>query len=175
MNRKQISFTLLQTPVHLLYGCTFFILASIIGGWWYYWYAPIMAANNALEQDLHLSFTRMQSQKKSEKLAHDLQRQFSDLKSSVSTSKRDTALCSLVSLAQKNGLSVMNARLGRKQNKSWCNMQEVQAECKGTYDQLLTFFEQLAQQKPIAVCKVCDITRDKDSFAARIKVQTYLI
>ena len=116
------------------------------------------------------------SLKKSEKIAQDLQKKFSNFKSALSDIKKDTALCSLVCLAQKNGLKVVNARLSRQKNKSWCTMQEVQTECQGTYNQLLSFFEQIAAHKLLISCKNCDITRlDKDIFTARILLHAYMI
>lgn len=176
MYRKRIYFNLLQAQVHLLYGCTFFLLGSLVFIWWSQFYKPLLTANSALEQDMHASFARLQSQKKSEKLAKELQKKFTDLKSGTSNFKKDAALCSIVSLAQKQGLAVANARLCRQKNKSWCALQEVQAECRGNYDQLISFFEQLANHKPLTSCKQCDITRiDKDTFNARAVFATYII
>lgn len=178
MYRKRIYFNLLQTQVHLLYGCTFFLLALLGVLWWLQFYKPLCAANRALETDLTISYQRLRSQKKSEISARELNAKFSDLKTSMSGSgiKQDAALCSLVSLAQKNGLAVVNARLCRQKNKAWCHMQEVQTECRGSYDQLITFFEQLSTHKPLISCKNCDITRvDKDTLTARALFHTYLI
>ncbi|CAN5180183.1 hypothetical protein BH09DEP1_BH09DEP1_7970 [soil metagenome] len=176
MYRKRIYFNLLQTQVHLLYGCTFFLLGLAAFIWWVQLSTPLVAANSALETDMHISYHRLQSQKKSEKLAKELQKKFSDLKSGTPDLKKDTALCSLVSLAQKNGLAVASARLCRQKNKSWCMLQEVQTECRGSYDQLVSFFEQLANHKPLISCKNCEITRvDKDIFSARAVFATYLI
>ena len=125
---------------------------------------------------MHISFARMQSQKKSEKLAQELQKKFSDFKLGNPDLKKDAALCSLVSLAQKNGLKVVNARLCRQKNKSWCTMQEMHTECQGNYDQFVSFFEQLAIHKPLISCKNCDIARiDKDIFAARVLLHAYII
>lgn len=177
MYRKRIYFNLLHTPVHLLYGCTFLFLAAVIASWWHFAYQPLCAANHTLEQHLHLSFARLQSQKKSEKMAREVSKQFSDIKANMALgSKKDAALCSLVSLAQKNGLMVMNARLGRQANKPWCTMQELHAECRGTYDQLISFFDQLANQKSVITCKSCDIARvDKDTLTARVLFHTYVV
>lgn len=177
MYRKRIYFNLLQTQVRLLYGCTFLFLAALIWCWWHFTYKPLVAVNRLLEKDLQVTFARVLSQKKSEKCAKELQKNFSDLKSSMpSTVKKDVALCSLVSLAQKNGLAVVNARLGRHATKSWCAIQEVQTEYRGTYDQLISFFDQLANQKPVIACKSCDIARvDKDILTARAVFHTYII
>lgn len=173
---KRIYFNLLQVQVHLLYGCTFFLILLLAALWWIQFYKPLCAANHALENDLKISYERLKSQKKSEKLVQELQKKFSDFKSGIPDLKKDAALCSLVSLAQKNGLMVINARLCRHKNKSWCSMQEVQTEYRGSYDQLITFFEQLSTHKPLISCKNCDITRnDKDTFTARALFATYLI
>lgn len=178
MYRKRIYFNLLQTQVHLLYGCTFFFLLALGVFWWFFLYNPIRAANFALENDLAITYKRLQSQKIAVKNAENLNKRFSDLKTSMSGSanKKDSALCSLVSIAQKNNLLVSSARLCRQKNKQWCALQEIQAECRGTYDQLVSFFEQLAQHKPIINCKTCEITRnEKTLLTARATFYVYLI
>lgn len=176
MYRKRIYFNLLQANVHLLYGCTLVFLLIMCGFWWLQLYKPLVASNQALENDLTITFKKLKSQKISEKLSKELQKKFSDYKSGIPDLKKDAILCSLVSLAQKNNLQVMSVRLCRQKNKEWCTWQEIQTECRGSYDQLISFFEQLANHKPIISCKSCDITRnDKDAFTMRALFATYLI
>ncbi|GMU19417.1 MAG: hypothetical protein AMXMBFR12_06090 [Candidatus Babeliales bacterium] len=176
MYRKRIYFNLLHTKVHLLYGCTFFFLLIICGFWWLQLYKPLVASNQALENDLTITFKKLQSEKTSEKLAKELQKKFSNYKSVIPNLKKDAMLCSLVSFAQKNNLQVISARLCRQKNKAWCSWQEIQIECRGLYDQIISLFEQLANYKPIISCKSCDITRnDKDTFTMRALFATYLV
>lgn len=178
MYRKRIYFNLLKTQVHLLYGCTFFLIGLAVFLWWSQLYRPLITANEALEKEMHVCFVRFKSQKASQNMVKDIQKKFSDLKASMigSAYKKDATLCSLVSLAQKNNLNVISARLGRSKNKSWCSMQEIHAECRGTYDQLISFFDNVITHKPIMNCKKYDIARnDKDIFTLRATFNTYLI
>lgn len=178
MYRKRIYFNLLKAQVHLLYGCTFFLIGLVVFLWWLQLYRPLITANESLEKEMYVCFSRLKSQKTSQKMAQDTLKKFSELKASMigSPYKKDAALCSLVSLAQRNNLNVISARLGRSKNKSWCSLQEMHVECRGTYDQLISFFDNLINHKPIMNCKKCDITRnDKDIFTVRATFNAYAI
>lgn len=178
MYSKRIYFNLLKTPVHLLYGCTFFFLCTLVVCWWWYWYRPLVAMNESLEYASSRLFAQTQLQKESAKHTATIQKKCAALKSDLkkNSGKQDDALCALLALAQKNGMSVQSAKLCRQKNKSWCTMQELQLESKGTLAQLIAFFDAASTAKPLMSCKNFQITRtDKDVLNARMIFHTYVI
>lgn len=178
MYSKRIYFNLLKTPVHLLYGCTFFSLCVLGACWWYCWYEPLVQHNRALENASTQLFAQTLLHKEQLKHAAAIQKKFSDFQIQFKKNKsiKDDALCALLDVAQKNGLSVTSAKLCRQKNKSWCAKHELQLESKGTLNQLIAFFEAMSAAKQLINCKNFQLTRaDKDMLSVRATFAMYVI
>ncbi len=178
MESKRFYFHLLKIPVHLLYGCTFFCLITIMILWRYGWYAPLVGRNSATESAIATVYKEAHAQRHVALMARQLTQRATDLKADFSApqNKKDAPLCALVTLAQKNGLHVSSAKLCKQKNKSWCTVQEVYTECKGNLDQIISFFEQSASIKPLLRCKSCEIARaDKEMLSVRTFFHAYIL
>ena len=72
-------------------------------------------------------------------------------------------LAFITDAANKNGMMVNTCRMCNQKDKSWCRVNEVAGDFRGTIDQTISFFEQLKTSKRLIDCTKCEIARlDKD-------------
>ncbi len=172
MQAKKFYFHILQMRVHLLYGCTLFIIAALLGIWWYFFYMPGIKQVQHLEQATAQMYHHLVALKKSEHEYSALDQTLASLKNNLNglDSKKSNqqmitnTLAFITDTANKNGMLVNSCRMCNQKDKSWCRVNEVAGDFRGTIDQTISFFEQLKTSKRLIDCTKCEIVHlDKDT------------
>ena len=176
MSSQSLYRSLLGVSVYYLYFLTLIFLIMVMGGWWYVLYAPQCRSHERLNNSVEQMHQQVITLKRSEREMANLDKNVVQLKSSVQNYSHkqsrkqfmQNALTLVADSAHQIGMTVNACRLCTERDASWCTMNEIAAEYKGTLDQIISFFDQLKKTKRIMQCSKCEMTRiDKELFSVQ--------
>ena len=177
MNAKNIYFSLVHWQLWHLYAASFSCLVIMVGGWWYCMHNPLSTRIENLQKNISTlqgQQTRYVSVK--QELA-GLTKSLSELKLSLQNYKYkqpytdvlQQTLALIVDTALNAGIMINSCKLCAGQNNSWCNVNDILFDGKGTFDQIIVFFESLKKSKKLVDCTKCEIARcDANIFGMQV-------
>lgn len=163
---------LLKIRIWYLYSFTFLCAGFSVAGWWYFLYQPTLREQVQLQQQLDQMHVQLNELRKSEKslrtvaqsidaLKHDDQK--NNGKKSHTIYKQE-CLSSIIDFAIEAGIVVDMCRLSGQREESWCNVNTIMADFKGTFDQMIAFFDSLKNMKQKLVDVVhCELIHTKEN------------
>lgn len=168
---------LVQIPVRYLYCVTLAFLMLLAFAWWYFVYHPSLLAYDRTQLAIGQLFAQKQLLKKSEREVAQLAKVIADLQNNMHVSDKQTnahsknALAMIADIAASSGLTMNLCRLCAQPD-AQSGSHEVATECRGSLEQIITFFEQLKKCKQYVECSKCDITRmDNQNFSVHAMLQ----
>jgi methylthioribose-1-phosphate isomerase len=172
-NTKSVYQLLTVTSMRSLYLLTTAGVLMITSGWWYLLYQPAIAsvdqtriALNTMNQQLH---TLKKTEREIATLTNSITTLQTNLKEYAHKQSRTEviqhALALIADTAQRNNMFVNGCRLCNQHDKAWCSLHQITFDCKGTFEQFITFFDALKKSKLMIECDKCNLVRnDNEAF-----------
>ncbi len=148
---------LLKIRISVLYLLAFSALFAMSGTWWYFWYQPSKRVTNQLQEEVHALYSQMDELKKIEKNFAGISQAIDACKVDVQkksvmkyrNQQRQQSLSLVVDCATDSGINVGACRLLDQRDESWCSINTLSGEFKGSLDQVIAFFDALKKTKQI--------------------------
>jgi hypothetical protein len=163
---------LLHTRVRHLYSFTFLFVCAGISLWWYFLYQPAVHVQMQLQQSVDQLHMQINELRKIEKTFNGISQSIDTQtmkKNSITKMRKLDAQQSLSLIADSainSGISLESCKLCGEHENSWCCITDISGNFKGSFDQIISFFDALKKSKQIVDVTQCTLTaHDANTFS----------
>lgn len=167
-----------------LYSGTLVTAFVLVTGWWYLLYQPSVHKSDQLQRSIDQMYQRVDVLHKSERELAHLAKTITDLKTSVQNYSQKQPrkhlmqqhLAYITDCATVAGVTIGACRLCTERDTSWCTMNEITGEFKGTLEQIISFFDTLKTSKKMIDCAKLELVRiDATTYSAHTVFSIFYI
>lgn len=173
--------SLLGIRMSYLYFLTFLFICSGTGTWWYFLYDPAINTNSHLQNSIDQLQAQLNEFRKIEKTFTGISRSIdaqNTQKNSITRMRKSDAQQSLSLIADSAvnaGIIMESCKLcAAQQENSWGNI--VSGDFKGSFDQIISFFEALKKSKQVVDVTQCTlVAHEVNTFCLRALFTVYCL
>lgn len=175
---------LLNIRVSYLYCATIASIALCTAGWWYFLYKPVVANSNAMQQQLNQMYAQIDELRKSERTLLGISKSIDALKQNVQKNSEpknrkqyaQQNLSSIAEFATNAGVTIASCRVCAQRDESWCCVNDIAGDFKGSFEQMIAFFDSLKNTKQLIDVSKCELVRvDAITFSLHATFSFYCI
>lgn len=173
---------LLRIPILYLYCATLLFVILCTGFWWIFLYQPAALVIQSSQQEIDQKHLQIAQLRKTERSLLGISKSIDAVKQNVHKqpeiqshkSNAQQSLALIAEYATNSGIQVEACRSCGYRKETWCDVTDVSGDFKGSFDQMITFFDVLKSSKQIIDVSKCDLIHiDGDMFSLRAIFSLY--